>query len=198
MAIKELAIDVAFDSFNPEKNFDLANAYYDQGQYSSAAGFYLRAADRGYKTHPLIAYTSLLRMSLCFTKQGERSATVYQNTLQALTLLPGRPEAYFLLARIHERNKEWQKAYTFAELGLRGFEELPYYGVYAPAGTPRAALDRLADALARVLALPDVKERLTTMGLSVGFMSGAQLAQREQAYTRAWSRLIKASGFVAQ
>ncbi len=87
---------------------------------------------------------------------------------------------------------------TFAELGLRGFEELPYYGIYAPAGTPRAALERLADALARVLALPDVKERLTTMGLGVGFMSGAQLAQREQAYTRVWSRLIKASGFVAQ
>jgi tetratricopeptide (TPR) repeat protein len=118
MAIKELAIDVAFDSYNPEKNFALANAYFDTGQFASAAGFYLRAAERGYKTHSLIAYTSLLRMSLCFSKHGDRNATVYQNTLQALTLLPGRPEAYFLLARIHERNKEWQKAYTFAELGL--------------------------------------------------------------------------------
>jgi len=118
MSINKLATDVAFDSFNPEKNFALANAYYDAGQYASAAGFYLRAADRGYKTHPIIAYSSLLRMSLCFSKQGDRNATVYQNTLQALTLIPGRPEAYFLLARIHERNKEWQKAYTFAELGL--------------------------------------------------------------------------------
>ena len=118
MAIKELAVAVAFDSYNPEKNFALANAYYDMGQYASAAGFYLRAADRGYKTHPLIAYCSLLRMSLCFSKQGDRNATVYQNILQAITLIPGRPEAYFLLARIHERNKEWQKASTFAELGL--------------------------------------------------------------------------------
>ena len=118
MAIKELAISVAFDSYNPEKNFALANAYYDEGQYASAAGFYLRAADRGYKTNPIIAYSSLLRMSLCFAKQGDRNATVYQNILQAMTLIPGRPEAYFLLARIHERNKEWQKAYTFAELGL--------------------------------------------------------------------------------
>jgi len=118
MAIKELAVDVALDSYNPEKNFALANAYYDLGQYASAAGFYLRAADRGYKTHPLIAYTSLIRMSLCFSKQGDRNATVYQTILHALTLLPGRPEAYFLLSRIHERNKEWQKAYTFAELGL--------------------------------------------------------------------------------
>ncbi|NVO05274.1 MAG: Twin-arginine translocation pathway signal [Rhodoferax sp.] len=87
---------------------------------------------------------------------------------------------------------------TFAELGLSGFEDVPYYGIFAPAGTPRAALDRLSDALAKVLAMPDVKERLTNMGLSVGFMSGAQLASREQAYTKVWSRIIKSSGFVAQ
>ena len=36
------------------------------------------------------------------------------------------------------------------------------------------------------------------MGLNVGFMSGAQLASRERAYTRVWSAIIKASGFVAQ
>ena len=118
MKIKDLAVDVAFDSFNPEKNFLLANAYYDQGQFASAAGFYLRAADRGYKTHPIIAYSSLLRMALCFSKQGDRNGTVYQNIMQAVALIPGRPEAYFLLSRIHERNKEWQKAYTFAEIGL--------------------------------------------------------------------------------
>jgi tripartite-type tricarboxylate transporter receptor subunit TctC len=87
---------------------------------------------------------------------------------------------------------------TFAELGLSGFEDVPYYGIFAPVGTPRAALDRLSDALAKVLAMPDVKERLTNMGLTVGFMTGAQLASREQAYTRVWSRIIKSSGFVAQ
>ena len=118
MSVKDLAVDVAFDSYNPEKNFALANAYYDQGQYSSAAGFYLRAADRGYQTHTLLAYTSLIKMALCFSKQGSRSSTVYQTLLQAVSLLPGRPEAYFHLSRIHERNKEWQRSATFAELGL--------------------------------------------------------------------------------
>jgi tripartite-type tricarboxylate transporter receptor subunit TctC len=87
---------------------------------------------------------------------------------------------------------------TFAELGLAGFEEVAYYGVFAPVGTPRIALDRLADALAKVLAMPDVKERLTRMGLTVGFVPGPQFASREQAYTRVWSRIIQSSGFVAQ
>jgi tripartite-type tricarboxylate transporter receptor subunit TctC len=87
---------------------------------------------------------------------------------------------------------------TFAELGLAGFEDLPYYGVFAPHGTSKAVIDRFSDALAKVIALPEVHERLTAMGLTVGFMSSQQLASREQAYSRTWARIIKASGFQAQ
>jgi tripartite-type tricarboxylate transporter receptor subunit TctC len=84
---------------------------------------------------------------------------------------------------------------TFAELGLKGLEEMPYYGVFAPAGTPAARLDALAKALAQVLAQPEVRERLTQMGLSVEFMSGAQLAAREAAYRKTWADIIARSGF---
>jgi len=87
---------------------------------------------------------------------------------------------------------------TFAELGLAGFEDVPYYGLFAPAGTPKAAIDRIADAVAKVVALPEVRERLTAMGLTVGYMSPQQLTSREQAYTQTWARIIKASGFIAQ
>ena len=87
---------------------------------------------------------------------------------------------------------------TFAELGLAGFEDLPYYGIFAPAGTPKTSIDKFSDALAKVLTQPDVKERLTAMGLTVGFMDQATLAKREQAYTKVWAKLIKDSGFVAQ
>ena len=87
---------------------------------------------------------------------------------------------------------------TFAELGLAGFEDVPYYGFFAPAGTPKAAIDRFSDALAKVLAMPEVRDPLTAMGLTVGFMSSAQLASREQAYAQTWARIIKQSGFQAQ
>ncbi|MFO1330368.1 MAG: Bug family tripartite tricarboxylate transporter substrate binding protein [Rubrivivax sp.] len=87
---------------------------------------------------------------------------------------------------------------TFAELGLAGFEDMPYYGLFAPAGTPRAAIDQLSTALARVVARPAVHDRLTAMGLSVAAMSPEQLGQRERAYTATWARIIKASGFVPQ
>jgi tripartite-type tricarboxylate transporter receptor subunit TctC len=90
------------------------------------------------------------------------------------------------------------EAPTFAELGLAGFEDVPYYGLFAPAGTPQAAIDRIGEALAKVVAMPDVRDKLTAMGLAVGYMPQQQLASRERAYTQAWARIIKASGFQPQ
>ena len=87
---------------------------------------------------------------------------------------------------------------TFSELGLKGLEDLPYYGVFAPAGTPPAALEQFSQALAKVIAQPDVKERLTTMGLDVGFMSGKQLGEREAAYRKVWAEIIRKTGFQPQ
>lgn len=87
---------------------------------------------------------------------------------------------------------------TFAELGVTGFEEAAYYGLFAPAATPKAALERWSQALARVLQQAEVQERLTAMGITVGHQTGAALGLRERAYAQAWSQVIRASGFVPQ
>lgn len=87
---------------------------------------------------------------------------------------------------------------TFAELGLAGFEGVPYYGIFAPASSPKAVIDRVFDAIANVVAMPGGKEKLTAMGLTVGYMPPAQLASREQAYAQTLAKIIKASGFQAQ
>ncbi len=87
---------------------------------------------------------------------------------------------------------------TFAELGLAGFEDVPYYGIFAPAGTPKAVIDRFSEAVAKVIAQPEVRERLTAMGLTVAYMTPQQLTAREHAYSQTWARIIKASGFQAQ
>lgn len=87
---------------------------------------------------------------------------------------------------------------TFTELGLSGFEDIPYYGIFAPKGTPQATLDKLGSAIQKALQNATVKERLTGMGLSVGYMSGTELGQRERAYTQTWAKIIKDSGFQPQ
>ena len=118
MDVRELTLKLAEDPVDVENNFNLAIAYEEQLQYASAAGFYLRAAEYGYKTHPLITYTSLLKMALCWGAQGDRNRTVYNNLMQAIAYLPNRPEAYFLVSRIKEKINEYQECYTYAEIGL--------------------------------------------------------------------------------
>lgn len=87
---------------------------------------------------------------------------------------------------------------TFTELGLGGLEDMPYYGIFAPVGTPQATINQYGAALSKVLAIHEVHEQLTKMGLTVNYMTSQQLAQRERAYTQVWAKLIKASGFQPQ
>lgn len=84
---------------------------------------------------------------------------------------------------------------TLAELGIPGFEDLPYYGFFAPAGTPKAVVDQFSAALAKVIQQPEVRARLTALGLTVEFMDAAALAAREKAYARSWAEIIRKSGF---
>ena len=87
---------------------------------------------------------------------------------------------------------------TFSELGVKGLEDTPFYGIWAPKGTPRTFVDRFSRALQKVVALPEVRKGLTDLGLTVDYMSPRQLDQRERAYTQVWSKIIADSGFQPQ
>jgi len=84
---------------------------------------------------------------------------------------------------------------TFTELGFENLDDLPYYGLFAPVGTPQPVIDRYNAALAKVLAIPDVNTRLTAMGLTVGFEPQGQFAGRVRTYTQTWEGIIRKSGF---
>ena len=119
MKIEELVIQLSKDPFNPLLNYQCAQAYDLVGQTASAVSFYLRTAEYGYQSNPDYAYESLLKTSLCFEDQNDRQHTVSNCILQAITLLPEREEAYFLMARFHERLSNWQECYTWATMGLK-------------------------------------------------------------------------------
>ena len=86
---------------------------------------------------------------------------------------------------------------TFAELGIKGFEDLPYYGIFAPKGTPAATLERYSEALKKVLEMPNVQQRLVALGLTVDYMNGQTLSERERAYSKNWAKIIAESGLVS-
>lgn len=90
--------------------FQLGIQYENIGQTASAAGFYLRSIEFGLDTK--LQYEALCRIALCFEKQGNRWFMIKGLLLRAISLLPNRPEAHFLLCRAYERNKDWQEGYT--------------------------------------------------------------------------------------
>jgi len=87
---------------------------------------------------------------------------------------------------------------TFAELGVAGFEEVPFYGFFAPAGTPKDVIDRFSAALAKVVEMPEVRDRLVGWGMTVQYMTQPQLAERERTYSQVWAQIIRKSGFQPQ
>jgi len=116
--IESLIVDLSHDPFNAKLNFRAAVEYQHLNQTASAVSFYLRTAEYGKDTHPSLAYASLLKLAECFEHQNDRLHTVSNALLQAIAYLPYRPEGYFLMARYHERQQNWQECYTWAQIGL--------------------------------------------------------------------------------
>lgn len=122
------AKNVSFDEMmaayvgNPSEqynNYVLALWYDNAGQTASAISYYIRAAERS--TEPLYQYECLIRAALCFQKQGTRGLSVRGLLQRAISILPKRPEAYFLLARYHEKEntvESWVNCYTYASMAL--------------------------------------------------------------------------------
>ncbi len=87
---------------------------------------------------------------------------------------------------------------TFKELGFANLDDLPYYGIFAPAGTPAPVVERFSQALQKVIALPEIRDRLTGLGLTVGYQPQAQFGPLVRKYGQTWAQIIKASGFQPQ
>jgi FkbM family methyltransferase len=111
----------ATDTENPEKNYNLAEWYDNQGHNASAHTYYLRAAERS--EDKLLAYTSLLRASISCRKQSTREVTEKSLIHSALSILPERPEAYYFLCLMYEKKQEWDQVYTYSILGLNCYDK---------------------------------------------------------------------------
>lgn len=103
---------------NPEEvdiNFKLGNYYNSIGQTASAISYYIRTSERTDDKEQ--AYSCLLAAANCFDLQGCRSNSVKGMLQNAISLLPSRPEAYFLLSRFYERQSNYQDSYLIASIG---------------------------------------------------------------------------------
>jgi len=86
---------------------------------------------------------------------------------------------------------------TLKELGIAGFESLEWTGILAPAGTPKATVDRINAALNKALAAADVKQRLLDLGMEVAPGTPEALGRSISTDLAHWRPVVKASGFTA-
>jgi tripartite-type tricarboxylate transporter receptor subunit TctC len=80
---------------------------------------------------------------------------------------------------------------TLAESGLPGFSSDFMMVVMAPAGTPKAIVDLLNGQIAKILKLPDVKERLATLGFEPVGSSPEELAAKIKSEGEKWSKVVR-------
>jgi tripartite-type tricarboxylate transporter receptor subunit TctC len=83
---------------------------------------------------------------------------------------------------------------TAAESGLPGFEAVQYYGLAAPAGTPRPIVERLNKELNRILATDDMKKRLIAEGSDPAPGTPEDYAANIRREEGKWAALIKQLG----
>ena len=83
---------------------------------------------------------------------------------------------------------------TISESGLRGFDIGTWFGVFAPAGTPREVVTRLNAEISRVLQTPVMKERLATLGAEPMPNSPEAFAAFVKAEMAKYAQIVRASG----
>jgi len=83
---------------------------------------------------------------------------------------------------------------TISEAGLKGFDANNWYGLLAPAKTPRPIIDRLNAETTKILNMPDIKTILFNQGLDVAPGTPEQYAAYIKSERTKWAKVIKASG----
>jgi len=87
---------------------------------------------------------------------------------------------------------------TIAESGLPGFDYNLWVGLWAPAGTPQEVVDKVNADVAKVLAMPDVRERLAALGAEPMVMTSVEFRKFMREEIDDSAKVVKAAGIKAQ
>ncbi len=97
-----------------------------------------------------------------------------------------------------KRNVALPDVPSIAEAAIPGFEAIEWNGVMVPTGTPPAVIDRLHQALARALSIPDVKERIVGLGADPVGNSPEEFSAFIKKEIATWSKVIKEVGITVE
>jgi tripartite-type tricarboxylate transporter receptor subunit TctC len=88
---------------------------------------------------------------------------------------------------------------TLAEQGFPGFSAFAWWGIFAPAGTPKQILDKFHAELVKVLSQPDLRRQLTeTLGMDLAASSPESLQKFLVGEIDRWGKVVKTTGARAE
>ena len=87
---------------------------------------------------------------------------------------------------------------TYAELGIKGYEEIIFTAIFVPAGTPVNVIQSYNTALTKIVKSPEFTERLSGLGIVAASSTPAELAARVLATNQAWTVMVKNAGYKPQ
>jgi tripartite-type tricarboxylate transporter receptor subunit TctC len=90
-----------------------------------------------------------------------------------------------------KRNPQLPDVPTMAEAGVKDVEMSAWYGIYMPASTPRAVIDRVNAEVNKVIAMPETQARLSSIGAELTPMSPAQFLAFHNAENQRYGDLIR-------
>jgi tripartite-type tricarboxylate transporter receptor subunit TctC len=87
---------------------------------------------------------------------------------------------------------------TIAESGLPGYEMLNWLGLFAPAGTPRAIVEKLSSESLRIVRHPDVVARFQAQGAEPSPLATEEFAPFVKSEVEKWAKVVAATGMTAE
>ena len=135
---------------------------------------------------PAITSTIGGHTPILYTSISTAAGHIRQGTVRALAVTGAR------------RSPALPDVPTLAEAGAPGQESDIILGVLVPAGTPRGVIDRLHREIVRIVALPDVRERLSALGFEPIASTPEEFADRIRWEIDKWAKVIRAANIKAQ
>jgi tripartite-type tricarboxylate transporter receptor subunit TctC len=93
-----------------------------------------------------------------------------------------------------KRSNALPQVATIAEQGFPGVEATAWYGILAPAGTPKPVVTRLHGEMVKILRLTDVTQKLEGLGFEIVASTPEQLGAYIRSEIKKWEKVVKASG----
>ena len=128
---------------------------------------------------------------------GGHVSMVFDNVVAVAALIKSgkvRPLGVTSLKRV----QAFPDVPTIAESGLSDYEVVSWQGIFAPAGTPPDIVKRLNEEIVKILRMPDVVERMDTLGLEPVGNTPEEFAKFQRAEIAKWAKVVKEAGLKAE